>query len=269
MNMNIEYKIISVILLLALVPGLALADDAVMEELGAKAADRAMQELGFEKGDADILALTDAGHAIVNGQTSQAAIKGITNESGNSMGDGNLFQMLRAHWKPLWFYFFDKSTGDAIFMQADSEALGKSPDEFRAMNDDQVFTKIIKANVDIEYLMNHTDEGNATFNDAAFNGNEFSLAGFSNVWARGASYDFLQATAFHDHLCPGVTSGLHIAEFVEEKLPITNGSESYKVIACPQWCKDDLFQMRWDATPGKSGMFVMALTDAEKKAVPN
>ena len=27
--------------------------------------------------------------------------------------------------------------------------------------------------------------------------------------------------------------------------------------------------MRWDATPGKSGMFVMALTDAEKKAVPN
>ncbi len=269
MNMNIEYKIISVILFLALVPGLALADDAVMEELGAKAADRAMQELGFEKGDADILALTDAGHAIVNGQTSQAAIKGITNESGNSMGDGNLFQMLRAHWKPLWFYFFDKSTGDAVFMQADSEALGKSPDEFRAMNDDQVFTKIIKANVDIEYLMNHTDEGNATFNDAAFNGNEFSLAGFSNVWARGASYDFLQATAFHDHLCPGVTSGLHIAEFVEEKLPITNGSESYKVIACPQWCKDDLLQMRWDATPGKSGMFVMALTDAEKKAVPN
>jgi formylmethanofuran dehydrogenase subunit E-like metal-binding protein len=26
--------------------------------------------------------------------------------------------------------------------------------------------------------------------------------------------------------------------------------------------------MRWDATPGKSGMFVMALSDKERKAVP-
>ena len=76
--------------------------------------------------------------------------------------------------------------------------------------------------------------------------------------------------AFHDHLCPGVTSGLFLAKYVEEKLPINNiTAESYKVIACPNWCKDDLLQMRWDATPGKSGMFVMALTDAEKKAVPN
>jgi formylmethanofuran dehydrogenase subunit E-like metal-binding protein len=67
-----------------------------------------------------------------------------------------------------------------------------------------------------------------------------------------------------------VTSGLFIAKYVEEKLPINNStSESYKVIACPNWCKDDLLQMRWGATPGKSGMFVMALTDAEKKAAPN
>jgi formylmethanofuran dehydrogenase subunit E-like metal-binding protein len=26
--------------------------------------------------------------------------------------------------------------------------------------------------------------------------------------------------------------------------------------------------MRWDATPGKSGMFVMALTDTERNAIP-
>ena len=267
--MKMSYQTITMILLLALVPGLAMADNALMEALGDKAAQKAMQDLGFEKGDANVLVLTDAGHAIVDGQTSQAAIKGITNESGNSIGDGNLFRPLRAHWKPLWFYFFDKSTGEAVYLEANSEALSKSLDEFLALPDDQVFSKISKANVDIEYLQNHTDEGNVTFNDKAFNGNEFGLVAMSNVWARGASYDFLQATAFHDHLCPGVTSGLHIAEFVEEKLPITNSSESYKVIACPQWCKDDLFQMRWDATPGKSGMFVMALTDAEKKAVPN
>ncbi len=269
MQTNIKCELLTMVLLLALVPGLALADNAVMEELGSKAAKAAMQDLKVEKGDANVLVLTSAGHAIVEGQTSQAALKGLTAESGNSVGDANLFQVLRPHWKPVWFFFFNKATGEAVFLQADSQALNKSQEEFKALSNNQVFSKISKANVDLDYLANHTDEGNETFNKKAFNGNEFSLAGISNVWARGGSFDFIQATCFHDHLCPGVTSGLFLAEYMEEKLPITNVStESYKVISCPNWCKEDLLQMRWDATPGKSGMFVMALTDSEKKAVP-
>jgi len=260
---------IAAVLVLMFFPGLVAADNAVMEELGSKAARAAMEQLGVEKGDANILILTSAGHAVVDGQTTQAAIDGLTAESGNSIGKANLFQVLRPYWKPVWFYFFNKATGEAVFTQANATALGKSLEEFKALNNDQVFSKISKANVDIDYLQNHTDEGNATFNGNAFNGNEFSLAGISNVWARGGSFDFIQATCFHDHLCPGVTSGLFLAKYVEEKLPINNVSaESYKVISCPNWCKDDLLQMRWDATPGKSSMFVMALTDAEKKAVP-
>ncbi len=246
---------------------MALADNAVMTDLGSRAANTAMDQLKFEKGDQNVLILTNAGHAIVDGQTTQAAIKGLTAESGNSVGDSNLFQVLRPYWKPVWFYFFDKATGEAVFLQADSQALNKSSEEFAALQDDQVFSKVSKANVDMDYLLNHTDEGNATFK-GAFNGNEFSLVGMSNVWARTDAFDFLQATAFHDHLCPGVTSGYMLAKFVENKMPITNiSTESYKVIACPNWCKDDLLQMRWDATPGKSGMFVMALTDTEKKAL--
>jgi formylmethanofuran dehydrogenase subunit E-like metal-binding protein len=257
------------VLLLALVPGLAMADNAVMEELGSRAAKTAMQELKVDDGNASILILTSAGHAIIDGQTTQAALKGLVAESGNSIGDANLFQVLRPYYKPVWFYFFNKANGEAVYLQADGKALNKSLEEFKALSNDQVFSKISGANVDIDYLANHTDEGNATFNGRAFNGNEFSLAGISNVWARGGSFDFIQDACFHDHLCPGVTSGLFIAKYVEKKLPITNVSaESYKVISCPNWCKEDLLQMRWDATPGKSGMFVMALTDAEKKAVP-
>ncbi len=251
-----------------LVPGLALADNAVMQELGVKAAKTAMQDLKVEKGDANVLILTSAGHAIVDGQTTQGALKGLTAESGNSIGDGNLFQVLRPYWKPVWFYFFDKATGEAVFLQVESTSLNRSLNEFKALSNDQVFSKISKANVDIDYLENHTDEGNVTFK-GAFNGNEFSLVGISNVWGRGGSFDFIQDTCFHDHLCPGVTSGLFIAKYVEEKLPITNiSTESYKVISCPNWCKEDLLQMRWDATPGKSGMFVMALTDTERNAIP-
>lgn len=267
--MNHIRELIAAALLLAVVPGLAFGDNAVVGELGSRAAKAAMEQLNIEEGDSGVLILTNAGHAVVDGQTTLAAIKGITDESGNSLGDGNLFQVLRPYWKPLWFYFFNKATGDAVFMEAKSQVLNKSLDEFKALPDVEVFSKVSRANVDIDYLKNHTDEGNVTFDGKAFNGNEFSLAGISNVWARGASLDFIQYACFHDHLCPGVTSGLFLAEYVEEKLPITNiSAESYKVIACPNWCKDDLLQMRWDATPGKGGMYVMALTDRERAAVP-
>ena len=268
--MNLANRFIVLALLLAMLTGAVLAQDTIMKDLGSKAANEAMTELQFKKGDANVLALTNAGHAIVDGKTTQGALKGLTEESGNSVGDGNLFQVLRPYWKPLWFYFYNKETGEAVYMEANSEALNKTSEEFKALPTDQIFSKVSKANVSLEYMLNHTEEGNATFDKKAFNGNEFSLVGISNVWARGASFDFIQYASFHDHLCPGVTSGLFLANYVEEKLPINNiTAESYKVIACPNWCKDDLFQMRWDATPGKSGMFVMALTDAEKKAVPN
>jgi len=267
MPTNNALKLTAAFLILALAAGLALADDAVFAEVGSKAAKQAMEQLNFEKGDESILILTSAGYAIVDGQTTQAAIKGLAAESGNSIGDCNLFQVLRPYWKPLWFYFFNKATGEAVFMQANDTALNKRLEEFRALPEKQIFSKVSKANVDLDYMLNHTDESNATFK-GAFSGNEFSLVGMSNVWAHGGTFDFLQATCFHDHLCPGVTSGYMLAKFVEDKMPIANvSSESYKVIACPQWCKDDLLQMRWDATPGKSSLFAMALTDTEKSAL--
>ncbi len=105
------------ILLLALIPGLALADNAIMEELGSKAAKTAMQDLKVEKGDANVLILTSAGHAIIDGQTTQAALKGLTTESGNSLGDANLFQVLRPYWKPVWFFFFNKANNFVGVMQ--------------------------------------------------------------------------------------------------------------------------------------------------------
>lgn len=266
--MDLANRLIVLALLLAMLTGVVLAQNSIMKDLGSKAANVAMTELQFKKGDANVLALTNAGHAIVDGETTQGALKGVMEESGCNVGDGNLFQVLRPYWKPLWFYFYNKGTGDAVFMQVNSKALNRSLEEFKALPNDQIFSKVSKANVNLEYMLNHTDEGNATFK-GAFNGNEFSLVGMSNVWAQpGVTFDFLQSTAFHDHLCPGVTSGYMLAKFVENKLPINNiTAESYKVIACPQWCKDDLLQMRWDATPGKSGMFVMALTDSEKKAL--
>jgi hypothetical protein len=46
-------------LLLALIPGLAMADNAIMEELGNKAAKAAMQNLEVDKGNVSILILSE------------------------------------------------------------------------------------------------------------------------------------------------------------------------------------------------------------------
>ena len=211
--------------------------------------------------------MTDAGYAIIGGKTTEKAIKGVSNVTGFSVGDENLLQILRPYWKPLWFYFYSKKTGDAVYFQVNGKIFNRSLNEIEGLPDAEVFSKISDANVDLNYMLNHTDEGNKTFSGMAFNGNEFSLIGISNLWAQqNATFDFLTATTFHDHFCPGVTSGYMLAKYVEQKLPITNSSESYKVIAIPSWCKDDLLQIRWDATVGKTGMYAMALTDMEKNA---
>jgi hypothetical protein len=82
-NTSNAIRIIAAGLLLVLISGTALADNAAIMELGSKAAKMAMEEIQFEKGDENVLALTNAGHAIVDGETSQAAIKGMTMQSGN------------------------------------------------------------------------------------------------------------------------------------------------------------------------------------------
>jgi formylmethanofuran dehydrogenase subunit E-like metal-binding protein len=106
-----------VALILALVPGLALADDASMEELGSRASKIAMDQLSFQKGDENVLALTDAGYVKAGDDTTQKALKGIIEATGCNIGDSNLFQVLRPHWKPLWFYFFNRASGEAVFVQ--------------------------------------------------------------------------------------------------------------------------------------------------------
>ena len=55
-----------------------------------------MDLLKFKAGDENILALTNAGHALIKGKTTERALSGITDISGLRTGDGNLFQVTPA-----------------------------------------------------------------------------------------------------------------------------------------------------------------------------
>ncbi|PKL60859.1 MAG: hypothetical protein CVV33_00510 [Methanomicrobiales archaeon HGW-Methanomicrobiales-4] len=248
-------------------PGLVLADSDLGYDLGSRAAAVGMDLLKFNAGDENILALTNAGHAIIKGETTERALSGITDVSGLRTGDGNLFQVNRPDWKPLWFYFFNKETGLATYMELDTATYAMSEEERAALPADKAFSQVSLIMVDLDTMLARPVDGNVTFAKKKLGGNEFSLIGLSNVWAAGASYDFMNAAAFHDHLCPGVTSGYMIIKYVEKNLPITNGSETYVDIGSPNWCKEDAFQMFWDSTPGKNGMFVMALSPEDEEAL--
>ncbi len=92
MGANMNRKIITLIMLITMMPGIVLAQSAVSEstivdELGSKAAKIAMEELKFEKGDRNILALTDAGYAEINGLTTQEALSAIAKETGMNEGE--------------------------------------------------------------------------------------------------------------------------------------------------------------------------------------
>jgi formylmethanofuran dehydrogenase subunit E-like metal-binding protein len=244
----------------------AVAEDDIAYDLGARAAAVGLDLLNTAAGDGNLLGLTNAGHAMVNGKTTERALSGITDVSGLRSGDGNLFQANRPDYKPLWFYFFNKKTGLAVYMDPDPAVYSLSAEDRAALPADKAFSQVSLMMVDLDTMLARPEDGNATFNKKKFSGNEFSLIGLSNVWAKGASYDFMNAAAFHDHLCPGVTSGYLIIRYVEKNLPITNMSETYIDIGSPNWCKEDAYQMIWDTTPGKNGMFVMALSPEDESA---
>lgn len=257
-----------VILCWLLIPTYACADDDLAFDQGSRAAEVGMDLLNFEAGDENILALTNAGHAIIKGKTTERALSGLSEKSGLSNGDNNLFQVNRPNWKPLWFYFYNKESGMAAYMEPDPAFYAMNAEQRASLPADKAFSQVSLMQVNLDSLLANPNEGNTTFNKKKFGGNEFSLVGISNVWAAGAGYDFMNAAVFHDHLCPGVTSGYMLIKYVEKVMPITNQSaETYIDIGCPNWCKEDAYQMIWDSTPGKNSMFVMALSKEDEEAL--
>lgn len=239
----------------------AMPDGDRMEDLGQRAAFTAMNELQFTKGDANVVVLTNAGRALINGQTTERALSGISETSGLENGRNTLWVVNRPDWKPLWFYFYNKKTGQGLYLEPETSFYTKSDGEATAVVFYDTWSKKVVVNGDLIQMLADTEMGNRTMKDM---GGNSGLIAIANAWAHGAPYDMLTAVMLHDHFCPGVSSGYILAKYVEEKMPITDG-KSYVVISSPTWCKDDVFPMLWDLTPGKGGQYRYAISDADQE----
>ncbi len=231
-----------------------------MDELGQRAASLAMEQLKFSKGDPNVLVLTNAGRAVVDGQSTERVISGITKVSGLQNGDSNLWQVNRANWNPLWFYFYNKKSGKAIYLEPDVSCYTKSSAELKATSLPETFSKVVVVTGDLKTMLANTEVGNATMKDL---GGASSMIPIANAWAHGAPYDLMASVMLHDHFCPGVSSGYLLAKYVEQEMPITGGT-SYVVISCPMWCKEDVFPILWDLTAGKGGRHISPLSEEDE-----
>ena len=253
---------------------------SVLDLVGFKAADRAMNDLQVSKGDSNILALTDAGYVpMIGDYTTEKALDGVMLTSGASRGKANLINVHKPYNAPLWFAFFDKESKDCVYLEADSEVLKTYLDrektereaalsDFMKLKDEEIFTGIAKENIDADKLLNDPEPWQEKMVAKVFGGNEFSLITLCNVWAKGLPNDFLKVAELHDHICPGLTSGYLIAEYVKEELPSSNPRKEYTVIAIPPWCKDDALIIIFETNVGHKRTFVKWLTAEQKAALP-
>ncbi len=211
--------------------GIAAADDSI-DITGA--VQGAMTVLGATNETLGLCVLTDAGYVKVNGETTQGCIATLRTETGCSVGDGNLLTIHRAVNKPLWFVIFDNATKDCVYAVYTNGAFNATT-----------------VNIDGENAT--TSDGWNAMKDA-LGADAFTIVTIANACGYGAPYDFLKCVEFHNHFCPGVTSGYMLADYLLEEYPLGAG-EKYVVISCPIWCKDDALQVMLDTTVGKRGIF--------------
>ncbi|HIE31229.1 MAG TPA: hypothetical protein EYP67_02455, partial [Methanosarcinales archaeon] len=244
-----EMKTISALGLIMLLcsgfTGIAAADGSI-DITGA--VQDAMDALGVTSETPGLCVLTDAGYVKVDGETTEGCIATIREGTGCSIGDGNLLTVHRSVNSPLWFAIFDNETKDCVY----------------AVYSGGAFTTT-KVNIDGENAT--TSDGWNAISDA-LGSDAFTIVGIANAWGYGAPYDFLKCMEFHNHLCPGMTSGYMLGDYLQKEYPLGDG-EKYVVISCPVWCKDDALQVMLDTTVGKRSMFAKNMPAHDEDAVEN
>jgi formylmethanofuran dehydrogenase subunit E-like metal-binding protein len=235
------------------------------ESVGRLAADTCLDLMRISDRTAlknNLIALTNAGYAEVNGLPTQGAIDGLSVVTGATRGNNTLIEIHSAPWVPLWFAVYDKRGGHCAYLEVDPTKIEKMT-KGQPKVDSRIFSKKAMERIDAEYLYKNAAEYKTKFENKMFGGNTFRIITIANAVSAGAPAYTVRAFEFHDHYCPGVTSGIIMAQYLKKHFPAEN--RGYFIHSVDPWCKEDALLVLLNATPGKRGYAVSYPNEADRK----
>ena len=197
--------------------------------------------LDFKNAD-DVLVVTSAGVAKLNGKTSEEAIEGVLNYD-DTIGYTDVLILRDTAVDPIDFAFITK-TGNKLNVVVYENASKKYS-----------YFGTISQNMS-------RSEWNKYYNSLSGE-NAWTFASLANGWAAGVSREVLQEAAFHGHICEGTLGGYSIVKALLKYYPpvqetsMGGGSPgditSYKILGVPGGSDDDAAMFFLDGTIGKIG----------------
>ncbi|MES0351118.1 MAG: FmdE family protein, partial [Desulfobacteria bacterium] len=239
LNMNRVLQIVVLGLLLLWPPGKGLN----AADLRSAIRD-GLKDLDARKGETGLCVLTDASYVIIDGETTEPLVDLIREETGCTVGKGNLLFFHRPINHPLKIAIFRKSTEECVVVRYDGKRIDRHKYDFGE-------EAVAKSSFWKE-------------TDALLAQDKYTIVSIAKMWAADAPYDVLKCVDFHGHLCPGILAGYMIGRYIPKTYPLKKG-EAYTWIASPPWCKDDAIQVLLDLTAGKKDIYPIALTTSQKE----
>jgi formylmethanofuran dehydrogenase subunit E-like metal-binding protein len=219
--------------------------------LGERAASEAAGMLGQDLQNSRVLVLTNAGYARPSGRSTLGCLDGLSSSTSASVGGSTLIALQARGDSPLWFAFFSPQTGECVYLQSEKDA--------RTLADaDQTpeWSVRQKARIDADHIFGHSEEFTARGKKGLFGPNLFRIVTVANAAARNCPDHALQAMRVHDHFCPGITSGVLLAEYIATRV-LTGDEQKLFILSLVPWCKEDGLTTLLNATPGKHAYAVV------------
>ena len=255
--------------LIFLIPSISLSASSkeyrVWKAIGARVAWESSQLAGQRPETGDPIALTNAGYAEIDGYSTQGCMDGLTRRLGVTRGSNTLLEIHSRYDKPLWFFVYYKKSGVGVYLEVNPEVIpelinnaNKHKFRRRAKNNlripsSRLFIRTAVENIKAEHLFLNAEEYNEKFANKIFGGNEFRIVTIANAVAAGAPAYAIRSFEFHDHYCPGVLSGILMANYIKEYFPLQSPGDNYFVLTVKPWCKEDALIVLLNTTPGKKG----------------
>ena len=270
--------ILGIVLLLGMMGfsfnGLAFASDADVNSaekgyeywrsLGSRTAIEAMGMI-WQKGAAplksNLIAMTNAGFAEIDGEGTLGMIDGLADVTGCRRGNRTLIEIHARYDDPLWCGVYDMKSGYCAYLEIQRADL---PDAVDTVPITALCSVTVVEKIDAAHLYANVEVYDEKFKNKLFGSNSFRIVTIANAVAQGAPAAAIKAFEYHDHYCPGVTSGILMVNYVKKHFPQTPGGK-YFIQSLQPWCKEDALMTLMNATPGKKGYDVLYTTEADRK----